>query len=36
SEFEFDNDAHQYGVDADRNVGYGFWQHACLKTFTTA
>jgi phage major head subunit gpT-like protein len=32
SEFEFDNDAHQYGVDAWRNVGYGFWQMACLAT----
>lgn len=29
SEYEFDNDAHQYGVDAWRNVGYGFWQNAC-------
>lgn len=32
SEFEFDNDAHQYGVDTWRNVGYGYWQHACLVT----
>lgn len=32
SEFEFDNDSHQYGVDAWRNVGYGYWQHACLVT----
>lgn len=32
SEFEFDNDAHQYGVDAWRNVGYGYWQHSCLAT----
>lgn len=32
SEFEFDNDAHQYGVDAWRNVGYGYWQNACLVT----
>lgn len=32
SEFEFDNDAHQYGIDAWRNVGYGYWQHACLVT----
>ncbi len=30
SEYEFDNDAHQYGVDTWRNVGYGYWQHACL------
>jgi phage major head subunit gpT-like protein len=32
SEFEFDNDAWQFGVDTWRNVGYGFWQHACLVT----
>lgn len=32
SEYEFDNDAHQYGVDAWRNVGYGMWQNACLVT----
>lgn len=32
SEYEFDNDAHQYGVDTWRNVGYGYWQHACLVT----
>lgn len=32
SEFEFDNDAHQYGVDTWRNVGYGYWQNACLVT----
>lgn len=30
SEYEFDNDAHQYGVDTWRNVGYGYWQNACL------
>jgi phage major head subunit gpT-like protein len=34
SDFEFDNDAHQYGVDCWRNVGYGYWQHACLVTMT--
>jgi phage major head subunit gpT-like protein len=33
SELEFDEDKHQYGVDTNRNVGYGFWQHACLTTF---
>jgi phage major head subunit gpT-like protein len=32
SEYEFDNDAHQYGVDTWRNVGYGYWQYACLVT----
>lgn len=31
SEFEFDNDAHQYGVDSWRNVGFGYWQKACLN-----
>lgn len=34
SEFEFDNDAHQYGVDVWRNVAYAYWQHACLTTLT--
>lgn len=34
SEFEFDNDAHQYGIDTNRNVGYGFWQDACHITLT--
>jgi phage major head subunit gpT-like protein len=34
SEFEFDEDKHQYGVDTWRNVGYGYWQHACLMTMT--
>jgi phage major head subunit gpT-like protein len=32
SDFEFDNDAHQYGIDTWRNVGYGMWQHACMAT----
>ena len=32
SEFEFDNDAWQFGVDTWRNVGYGYWQDACLVT----
>ncbi len=31
SEYEMDNDAHQYGVDTWRNVGYGYWQHACYN-----
>jgi phage major head subunit gpT-like protein len=30
SELEFKHDKHWYGVDTWRNVGYGFWQHACL------
>ena len=34
TDFEFDNDAHQYGVDSWRNVGYGYWQHGCLVTMT--
>jgi phage major head subunit gpT-like protein len=32
SEYEFDNAAWQFGVDAWRNVGFGYWQHACLVT----
>lgn len=31
SEFEFDNKAHQYGIDASRNVGYGYWQNSCYN-----
>lgn len=34
SEYEFDNDAHQYGVDTWRNVGFGMWQSGCLVTMT--
>lgn len=34
SEEEFKNKQHLYGVDAWRNVGYGFWQHAVLATMT--
>jgi len=34
SEFEFDNDAWQFGIDSWRNVGYGYWQRACLVTMT--
>lgn len=33
SEYEFDNDAHQYGIKAIRNVGYGYWQYAAHATF---
>ena len=32
SELEFKEDKHEYGVDTWRNVGYGYWQHACLVT----
>lgn len=34
SELEFKENKHQYGVKAIRNVGYGYWQRACLTTFT--
>lgn len=34
SELEFNENKHQYGVKAIRNVGYGYWQRACLTTFT--
>jgi hypothetical protein len=34
SEFEFDNDAWQFGIDAWRNVGYGYWQRACMVVMT--
>lgn len=34
SELEFNENMHRYGVSASRNVGYGYWQHACLATFT--
>ena len=36
SEYEFDNDAHQYGIKAIRNVGYGYWQYASHATLITA
>lgn len=34
SQIEFDEDKWRFGVDARRNVGYGYWQHACLATMT--
>lgn len=34
SEFEFDNDAWQFGIDAWRGVGYGYPQRACYVTMT--
>lgn len=34
SELEFNDDMHHYGIMASRNVGYGYWQHACLATMT--
>jgi hypothetical protein len=32
SELEFKEGKHHYGVNASRNVGYGYWQQACLVT----
>jgi len=29
SELEFKEDKHYYGIDAWRNVGFGYWQQAC-------
>lgn len=34
SEYAFDNDAIQIGIDTWRNVGYGRWQGAVLNTLT--
>jgi phage major head subunit gpT-like protein len=34
SEYEFDNDAWQFGLDGWRGAGYGYWQRACLATLT--
>lgn len=34
SELEFNEKKHHYGISAMRNVGNGYWQHACLMTFT--
>lgn len=34
SQLEFTDRKHWYGVDWSGNVGYGFWQHAALTTFT--
>lgn len=34
SELEFNEDKHHYGVKAIRNVGFGYWQHACSYIFT--
>jgi len=32
SEYEFDNNAHQYGIDSSRGAGLGRWQGSCLVT----
>jgi phage major head subunit gpT-like protein len=34
SELEFKERKHHYGLYASGNVGYGYWQHACLVTLT--
>ena len=34
SQIEFDDDQWKFGVDANRNVGFGLWQQACLATMT--
>lgn len=34
TELEFTYNEHHYGVYWAGNVGYGYWQHACLVTFT--
>lgn len=34
SELEANENQHQYGVKAVHAAGYGFWQDACLVTFT--
>jgi len=34
SELEFNEKKHRYGVEWGGNAAYGFWQHACLQTFT--
>lgn len=30
SQLEFEKRMHHYGISASRNVGLGYWQHACL------
>lgn len=34
SPIEFANREHQYGIYTSRSVNYGYWQHACMYTFT--
>lgn len=34
SDYEFDNDAWQFGIDTWRNAGYGLWQYAALATLS--
>ena len=34
SDYEFDNDGIQIGVNTNRGAGYGIWQHASSSTFS--
>ena len=34
SDFEYDNDAWEFGLDRWCNVGYGLWQRSCYVTMT--
>jgi len=34
SELEFEDNVHHYGVHAIRNVGFGYWQYACLAVLS--
>lgn len=34
SDFEHDEDAHEYGIDYWGNASYGLWQNACLVTMS--
>jgi phage major head subunit gpT-like protein len=34
SELEFENNVHHYGINASRNVGYGYWQHMSQCTLS--
>ena len=36
TEYEQLHKEHLYGIDWTGNVGYGYWQFACLMTHTTA
>ena len=34
SEYEFDNNAWQFGIDVWRGVNFGYWQRACQVQMT--
>ncbi|CAN0486785.1 unnamed protein product, partial [Discosporangium mesarthrocarpum] len=34
SDFEHDNDQHEYGLKANRNVGPGRWEYGCQVQLT--